>query len=99
MAYKNRRLLDLAHEMPCMARFPHRCQGSVVPCHANGLEWGRGHGHRSDDIFFAACCQAAHDFIDGRAGGWTKEEKRSEWLRAYIETQRFIWTEGKVKVA
>lgn len=70
-----------------------------VPAHSNELKWGRGAYHKSPDCFFAAVCPPAHDFIDGKRGGWTKDEKHSEWLRAYIETQRQLWILGKLKVA
>lgn len=48
---------------------------------------------------FAACCPCAHDFIDGKVGGWDEETKRAEWERAYFETLYQIWAQGKVKVA
>lgn len=99
MAYRNRRLLDLAHEIPCQADFAHRCQGQVVPCHSNSLQFGRGASYKSPDCFFAACCGEAHDFLDGRRGGWDKETKHAEWLRAYIKTQTYLWQNGKVRVA
>jgi hypothetical protein len=33
--YENRKLLDLAHETPCMAQFEHDCNGYLgcVPAH------------------------------------------------------------------
>lgn len=99
MAYRNRKLLDLAHEMPCQADFDHRCQGQVVPCHSNQLLFGRGASFKSPDCFFAACCGEAHDFLDGRRGGWDKETKHAEWLRAYIKTQEYLWKEGLIRVA
>lgn len=99
MTYRNRNLLDLAHEAPCCAQFPHRCNGQSVPAHSNELLYGRGASHKSDDIFHAAVCPEAHDYIDGRKGGWDKETKRAEWARAYIATQRFYWTNGKVRTA
>jgi len=43
MTYRNRRLLNLAHDCPCMAQFQHACteyQGAVIaiPC-ATGDCW------------------------------------------------------------
>lgn len=99
MTYRNRRLLDLAHDMPCQARFPHTCNGPSVPAHSNQQIFGRGFAHKSGDMFFAAICPAAHDQIDGRHPGMDKETKQAEWLRAYIATQQWIWENGKVKVA
>lgn len=101
MTFRSRKLLNLLHDTPCMAQFPHDCTAhlSVVPAHANDLLFGRGSYHKPDDCFVAAMCQEAHDFIDGRKGGWPKESKRSEWMLAYVETQRYLWTHEKVKVA
>ena len=99
MNYRNRRLLDLAHEMPCCASFPHNCFGQVVPCHSNQQAFGRGSSFKSHDWAIAACCCEAHDYIDGRKGGWDKETKHAEWLRAYVKTQEWLWNEGKVMVA
>jgi hypothetical protein len=84
MTYRNRKLLDLAHEIPCQATFPHVCNGPSVPAHSNQQAHGRGHAHKSDDCFFAAVCPAAHDAIDGRPGGMDRETKQAEWNRAYV---------------
>lgn len=101
--YRNRRLLDLAHEMPCCADFPHECLhrrgGGSVPAHSNEYRFGRGASYKSHDWAFAAMCAEAHDYIDGRKGGWDKETKHAEWLRAYIKTQDWLWKNEKVKVA
>lgn len=97
--YRNRRLLDLAHEIPCQADFPHVCEGSVVPAHSNQGIFGRGAFYKSHDWAYAALCHDAHDYVDGRRGGWAKEDKQAAWLRAYIKTQTYIWENGKVRVA
>lgn len=99
MTYRNRKLLDLAHEMPCQAQFKHVCNGPTVPAHSNQQIHGRGHAHKSHDCFFAGVCPAAHDQLDGRSGGMDKETKQAEWNRAYIATQTYLWENGKVKVA
>lgn len=98
MTYRNRKLLDLAHEAPCFAQFPHDCNGPSVPAHGNELRLGRGHAHKCHDNFHAAVCPEAHDFIDGRKGGWTLEEKRAEWWLAYIAYQVWLWTEKKLRI-
>jgi len=85
-----------------MAQFPHSCgwpRVQCVPAHSNQQKHGRGKDLKSDDQFHAAVCPEAHDLIDGRKGGWTKEEKAAEWDRAYIATQRYYWQNGKVQVA
>lgn len=108
MTYRNRKALDLARKIPCRATFKHDCTGLYVqdnglylsvPAHTNELCWGRGAGHKAPDPFFAAVCPPAHDFIDGRRGGWDKETKHAEWLHAYIGTQVWAWENALVKVA
>lgn len=81
-----------------MAQFPHICRGSIVPAHSNQQRHGRGACHKADDFLIAAVCQVAHDLIDGRSGGWTKEEKQSEWDRAHVATWRWFWENEKVVV-
>jgi hypothetical protein len=66
VTYRNRRLLNLAHECPCTAQFSHYCtqyQG-VEPAHSDQQIFGRGHGHKSHDFAFAAMCHTAHLMLD-----------------------------------
>jgi hypothetical protein len=91
--------LDLAHDIPCQAQFPHVCNGPSIPAHSNQQIHGRGFAHKTHDCFIAAVCPAAHDAIDGRSRGMDKETKQAEWNRAYIATQIYLWNNGKVKVA
>lgn len=99
MTYRNRKLLDLSHDAPCLAQFPHIHNGPSVPAHSNEQRHGRGHSHKSHDNFHAAVCPEAHDFIDGRKGGWDRDTRQAEWDRAYIATQIYYWQTGKVRVA
>lgn len=95
--YRNRRLLDLAHDAPCRADFDHTCMGFLgsEPAHSDSLLFGRGSGHKSPDWANAHLCHNAHMALDGME----REEGFYAWLRAYVATQDYIWTEGKVKVA
>ena len=96
--YRNRKLLDAIHEAPCFASFPHSCGGQTVPCHSNQQIFGRGVAYKSPDWAVAGCCREAHDFLDGRRGGWDKETKHAEWLRAFVKTQNWLWEMGRVNV-
>lgn len=98
MMTRNRKLLDLAHGLPCTFTFPHVCQGQIVPCHANWQVLGRGFSFKSDDIFFAAGCREAHDMVDGRKPGLEGESRWWEWLRAHVATMRLLWERGLVRV-
>lgn len=103
MAFRSRTFTDVCRRIPCQALFAHNCTGRFVqddglylcvPAHSNELLFGRGVGLKTDDCFVAAVCPPAHDLIDGRGGGWSKDVKRAEWLRAHIGTMRFAWCNG-----
>ena len=82
--------------MPCQAKFPHNCFGSIVPAHSNLQIHGRGHGHKAADCFFAALCPEAHREID--SGKWSREQRETEFNLAYVKTQVYLWENGLVRV-
>lgn len=101
MTYRNRRLLDLAHEMSCHAAFPHDCNqwDGCVPAHSNWQIWGRGSGHKTPDWAFAAVCPNAHAILDPKVSPvFDREQRQTEWLKAFVGTQNEIWESGKVVV-
>jgi hypothetical protein len=99
VTYRNRKLLDCAHTMPCMATFPHKCEGwrACEPAHSDSHIFGRGHTHTSDDFAFAAMCHTAHMMLDSKE--FDRETKFFEWLRAYVATQRWLWEKKLIRVA
>jgi hypothetical protein len=96
MTYRNRRLLNLAHDCPCFAGFPHDCKEweGVEPAHSDQQIFGRGHGHKSHDFAFAALCHTAHMMLDR----FDRDVKQAEWLRAHIKTMEFLWSSEKLRV-
>lgn len=94
MTYRNRKLLDLAHSMPCMARFLHACTAwhGCEPAHSDSQLFGRGHGHKSADWAFAAMCHNAHQDLDR----FDRGIKQAEWLAAFVRTQNYLWSEGLI---
>ena len=80
-----------------MVEFEHDCSAhlGVEPMHSDQQIFGRGSYHKSADWAFAAGCHNAHVHIDT----FDRETKRAEWLRAFIKTQDYLWTQGLVKVA
>jgi hypothetical protein len=96
MTVRNRRLLDLAHDMPCMADWKHACKEweGVEPAHSDSQLFGRGHGHKSNDWAFAAMCHAAHMELDTME----RETKFYSWLRAHVKTQNWLWANQLVRV-
>lgn len=97
MTYRNRKLLDQAHDMPCMAEFYHECQAwrGCEPAHSDWSLFGRGGGHKSHDFAFAAMCHTAHMMLDT----FDRETKRMEWLRAFVGTYEWLWENQRLKVA
>jgi len=70
MTYRNKKLLASAKGKDCQLRIPGVCNGNpetVVWCHLNGQEYGKGMGHKSHDIFGFYGCSSCHDLYDGRA--------------------------------
>lgn len=96
MTYRSRALLDLAHESPCHAQFPHECSqyDGVEPAHSDAQIWGRGHGHKSHDFAFAACCHTAHMMLDT----FEREVKQTEWTRAHVATMEWLWSNGYLTI-
>ena len=97
MTYRNRHLLDLAHDMTCMATFEHECVGwrGCEPAHSDWSMFGRGNNHKSHDFAFAAMCHNAHTQL----GTFERELKRMEWLRAYVLTLEWLWENKLIRVA
>lgn len=94
MTYRNAKLLQAAKDRPCVL-----CGsvGTTVAAHSNSLEHGRGIGHKAPDYFVAYVCHSCHDKIDGRAKGFSKEEKREMWARAFAKTVALWFEQGIVK--
>lgn len=70
MTYRNKKLLASAQGKDCQLRIPGVCNGNpetVVWCHLNGQEYGKGMGHKSHDLFGFYGCSACHDVYDARA--------------------------------
>lgn len=73
MTYRNKKLRDSAQGQDCQLRIPGVCNGdsaTVVWCHLNGQEYGKGMSHKAHDIFGFYGCSACHDVYDGRTKAW-----------------------------
>lgn len=102
MTYRNRRLLNIAHEMPCRATFPHQCTGynGCEPAHADWQVFGRGKDHKSADWAFAAMCHEAHRMITAKINPeFDREMRQAEWLRAFVATQNWLWENERIRVS
>ena len=102
MTYRNRKLLDIAHGMPCMAKFPHKCTQHLgcEPAHSDMQIFGRGHGHKAPDWAFAAMCHNAHQEIDPKlAPAFDRDQRHTEWMRAYVATMNWLFENELLEVA
>lgn len=97
MNHRDRQLLDLAYEFPCMLRFD-GCQGGPgEPAHANWPIFGKGLGMKSHDCFHVPACRACHQALD-QGSKLEREDRRMAWLRAYAEYNAALWKRGYVIV-
>jgi hypothetical protein len=96
--YRNRKLLDLAYELPCMLQLP-CCEGGVgEPAHSNQSKHGKGGAMKAHDCFFVPGCRSCHRELDqGRT--MSRDEKRQVWDEAFLRTYVALWEQGLIKVA
>lgn len=99
MTHRNRALLDIAHEAPCMLRLGAKGCGEhpSVPCHSDMQRHGRGAGHKSHDCLAVAGCPACHAAFDRAHLG--RQGYEEAWMMAMERYLVWLWTEGKLRVA
>lgn len=98
MNYRNRKLLDLAYQFPCMLQLP-GCEGgdSGEPAHSNQAKHGKGGAMKAHDCFHVPACRACHVQLD-QGGRLTKEERREAWEAAFWRYLPELWEQGKIGV-
>lgn len=70
---------------PCFLQIPGVCRGerdTVVPCHANWSDYGKGMGIKAPDIYTVPGCARCHACLD-QGVTLTKAEKKATWEWAY----------------
>lgn len=73
----------------CFLQLAGICQGAcetVVPCHANWSEYGKGAGIKAKDIFTVPGCFHCHRELD-QGFSLTREQKRAAWEWAFNRWQ------------
>ncbi len=98
MTHRNRKLLNLAHEAPCMLRLGAAGCGNdlSVPCHSDMLRHGRGVGHKSHDCLAVPGCPPCHAAFTRAALGASLY--LDAWLMAFERYQVWLWENDKVRV-
>lgn len=99
---RDRKLLDLAHElhecMNCGRWVEHGCD----PCHENGIEAGKGQSIKGQDHRHFAGCGKCHAFYDSGSVGIdpsgrftaSREDKRELFRQAHMKTMDAYWQRG-----
>lgn len=105
--YRNRALLDLAHQVEsCQNCGRGRTEG-MDPAHSNLDEHGKGFRLKAHDCFFAALCDLCHRWLDNQGGHGkdpsgrfeaTREAKREMFQRAKDATLLLLFKMNLIKV-
>ena len=87
MTFRSRKLLDIAHDAPCMLLLlANGCGANAsVPCHSDALRHGRGVGHKSHDCYAVPGCPACHAVFTRKHLG--RDGYEAAWIAAF---ERYI---------
>lgn len=96
MTYRNRKLLDIAHDAPCFLELAPTCSNHAsVPCHSDQLQDGRGVGHKSHDCLAIPGCPDCHAIFDRRHLGVDYFVKHAMAFKRYMV---WLWENGRIGV-
>ena len=97
--HRDRRLLDVAHDAPCMLLLGVKGCGnhSSVPCHSDAQRHGRGAGCKSHDCYAVPGCPACHAAFTREHLG--RDGYEAAWVKAVERYLLWLWRAGKVRVA
>lgn len=97
MNHRDRALLDLAYQFPCLLRLPCCEGGNGEPAHSNQAWHGKGGAMKAHDCFVVPACRACHRELDqGRT--LTREERAEAWDLAFREYLPLLFRRGYVIV-
>ena len=102
MTYRNQKLRDDARGQECCNCFTQ--DDTIVSAHANGVNSGKGMGHKCTDVLTAWLCWKCHGWLDqghgpdptGRYIG-TRPDKKEMWEQAFHKTMVRRFEKGLVK--
>lgn len=99
MNYRDRKLLDLAYQFPCLLQLP-GCQGGDAgePAHSNQAKHGKGGAMKAHDCFAVPACRSCHVRLD-QGGDMTRDERREAWEAAFWRYLPMLWESGLIRVA
>lgn len=94
---RDRKLLDLAHELHECTNCGRYVVEGLEPAHQNGISAGKGQSIKSHDNRHAALCHDCHLAYD--SGTASRAEKFDMWIRAHLKTMDEYWRRGWLRVA
>ena len=95
MTYKNKKLLELARQIPCTL-----CgveDGTIVAAHSNQQKDGKGTGIKASDSMVDSLCSKCHYELDN-GKDLTREERIEIWELAHRLTFRHFIENDKLVV-
>lgn len=99
--YRNKKILEAARGEECLIESPvcNYDPETVVACHSNESDDGKGTGQKADDCFIAFGCSACHNLVDGGELGYgsTAEYKKYYLNRGIKRTIRRLLDLGVIK--
>ena len=102
--YRNKKILQAARGEECTINSPvcNYDPSTVVACHSNSQEDGKGMGQKADDCFVAFGCSACHKWLDENV--WYNSDNRLDLMekaeyfhRAMKKTLRRLLDMGVLK--
>ena len=93
--YRNKKLLNLAKDAPCM--LCNSNDGTVVAAHSNQLRDGKGTGIKSQDYRISFLC-AAHHFMIDNGKELDKQERINLWEDAHRKTIAWLFENNHLEV-
>lgn len=99
--HRDRKLLDIARDAPCMLMIEGVCRSMVnpsVPCHSNLQRHGRGYSFKSHDCFAVPGCNECHYELDS-GKNLSREQKENYFMAALERYILWLWQNDRIMVA
>lgn len=93
---RDRKLLDLAYQYPCMLQLPGICEGgNGEPAHSNQPKHGKGGAMKAHDLFHVPACRPCHIAFD-QGIGMSRDERRDLFDFAHARYIAQLWQDGHI---
>lgn len=97
--YRNKRILELAREIPACTYCQEHNDGQVVACHSNSQKFGHSMALKAHDVPVAYLCTHCHSIVDGRLGPHlSRMDREMMWYEGVAKTWLWLMLEGHLEV-